>query len=182
MARNAGEQGGAAYRVSRSLISVRIRSLWRAAPIAPALQRIARRKGAHLRQLCSPLFFDRPFQYFSPLPPCFSQFSAVSPQTCRLRQTGLPTAFFCVFRLAIRPNPAETLETRDSEESQNNRYRNYFYNLSRGGHPPGGRMDTPIASAFAPALPPLKRGKDNRGQVSVLPWYFTSLFRRGGPI
>ncbi len=44
MARGAGEQGGAACRVRRLLISVRIRSLWRAAPIPPPLQRIALQK------------------------------------------------------------------------------------------------------------------------------------------
>ena len=67
---------------------------------------IALRKGAPLRLVCGRFVFDRPFQYFLRCARCFSQFSAVSLRICRLRQTGLPTAFFCT------PKALETPQSR----------------------------------------------------------------------
>ncbi len=77
------------------------------------LNEVARQIGAHLRQVCGPIF-DCSFQYFSSQMPYFPQFSAVFRHIGQIEQTGLPTGFFCTLQTSNRPDPAEMLENRDS--------------------------------------------------------------------
>ena len=88
------------------------------------LPRIPLQKGAHPRQVCGPLVFDRPFQYFSlSLPPFFAVFRRFPALDAGLDR---PVCILMSFFAPKRPNLAESLENAIREGSKNNSGKKYF--------------------------------------------------------
>ena len=108
------------------------------------------------------LFFERMFQYISTPAAVFSQFSAVSPATGRIRQTGLCSNVFFARR---RPNPAESLENAIRDGRKNNLGRKCFHIPLRAAARAPNPAPFPVISTGAPA--PGRGGAEKPDRRSV---------------